>query len=326
MIFKHLKLKIFSTFNIMSMSTAVNIRTNVKTTCKNILSSLLNYFRLDLYRIRTGFPVQYFSSTSEMAARQKDFDFMIVGLGNHHMQGTRHSIGMTALDILASQLSAEWEHGARQYGGYISYITLQSEVEKSIKLLLFKPKAFMNVNGQGVDKTAKIFGIPPRNIYLVHDELDKSPGKFQLKEWGTSGGHNGVNSCIQCLRSNAMPRLKLGIGRPTHIALVPMYVLDTVPEEELSLIQQAIHQGIQVMLSRMRNRLDTGETTLSLNKKEIKKGSGDIDIPKKGKPGNLNNISQDMQGKEKMANLLDSGDQSAHTKKRKNLQESLPDR
>ncbi|KAI8771310.1 peptidyl-tRNA hydrolase [Biomphalaria glabrata] len=178
-------------------------------------------------------------------SKSKSNHFLIVGLGNYGFDKTRHSVGMRAVDIMANKLDVKWEH----HHGFIGSFKLDD-----IYLTLFKPKALMNINGRSVAKIAHQLSVKSNCIYLIHDELDRVPGKFHLKEGGSAGGHNGVLSCMETLGSKDMMRLRIGIGRPSSKTLVVPHVLGQFSEEESSLVELSINQGLQCLLDHIKKR------------------------------------------------------------------------
>ncbi|XP_027629835.1 probable peptidyl-tRNA hydrolase isoform X3 [Tupaia chinensis] len=101
---------------------------------------------------------------------------------------------------------------------------------------------------------AELFGLTAEEVYLVHDELDKPLGKLALKLGGSARGHNGVRSCISCLNSNAMPRLRVGIGRPTHPDAVQAYVLGCFSPAEQELLPPLLDRATDLLLDHIRER------------------------------------------------------------------------
>ncbi|KAK7173669.1 hypothetical protein R3I93_003479 [Phoxinus phoxinus] len=170
---------------------------------------------------------------------------MVVGLGNPGMNGSRHSVGMAVLTTLAERLgtSDSWRSD-RQVSGEVFVTHLQD-----IQLVLLRPKLLMNINGVSVAKAASKFSIPPEHILLIHDELDKPLGKFGIKHGGSARGHNGVRSCVDCLYTDVMPRLRIGIGRPSGKTPVDRYVLGRFSQEEQNVLDSVIKQSIDVLLT-----------------------------------------------------------------------------
>ncbi|XP_073696989.1 peptidyl-tRNA hydrolase [Garra rufa] len=170
---------------------------------------------------------------------------MVVGLGNPGMNGSRHSVGMAVLTTLAERLGApdSWRSD-RQVSGEVLVTQLED-----IKLVLLRPKLFMNVNGVSVAKAASKYLISPEHILLIHDELDKPLGKFGIKHGGSARGHNGVRSCVDCLQTDVMPRLRIGIGRPSGKTPVDRYVLGRFSQEEQKVVDSVMKQSVDVLLT-----------------------------------------------------------------------------
>ena len=64
-------------------------------------------------------------------------------------------------------------------------------------------------------------------VLIVYDDLDLDVGAVRLRAKGGAGGHNGMRSIQQRLGGNSnIPRLKIGIGRPTTAQPIASYVLE----------------------------------------------------------------------------------------------------
>ncbi|XP_041530480.1 probable peptidyl-tRNA hydrolase isoform X1 [Microtus oregoni] len=130
--------------------------------------------------------------------------WLVAGLGNHGMPGTRHSVGMAVLGQIARRLGVaeSWARDSR------CAADLALAPFGDAQLVLLRPRRLMNVNGRSVAQAAELFGLTAEEIYLVHDELDKPLGKLALKLGGSARGHNGVRSCISCLNSSLLQRVQ----------------------------------------------------------------------------------------------------------------------
>ncbi|XP_031161734.1 probable peptidyl-tRNA hydrolase isoform X2 [Sander lucioperca] len=172
---------------------------------------------------------------------------LVVGLGNPGMEGTRHSVGMAVLGALAARLGvADRWRGDKHVSGEV----IVSEVQQT-HVVLLRPRLLMNVNGVSVAKAAGKYGIRPEDILLVHDELDKPLGKIVIKHGGSARGHNGVRSCVDCLQTDAMPRLRVGIGRPTGKTPVERHVLGRFSSEEKKVLESVLVQSVDLLLSQL---------------------------------------------------------------------------
>ena len=60
------------------------------------------------------------------------------------------------------------------------------------EIWLLLPATYMNESGRAVTALASFYKIEPREILVVHDELDLPPGSVKLKLGGGLSGHNGL--------------------------------------------------------------------------------------------------------------------------------------
>jgi PTH1 family peptidyl-tRNA hydrolase len=82
------------------------------------------------------------------------------------------------------------------------------------RVVLAKPRSFMNESGGPVASLRDFFRVPVEQIVAVHDELDLEPGMLRLKAGGGDNGHNGLRSLRRSLGSGEFIRVRVGIGRP----------------------------------------------------------------------------------------------------------------
>jgi PTH1 family peptidyl-tRNA hydrolase len=151
---------------------------------------------------------------------------LIVGLGNPGPEyaRTRHNVGFIAVDAIHRRLGfPPWR---RRFHGDAAESTLAGE-----KVLLLKPQTFMNESGRCVQEAAHFYKIEPKDILVIHDEVDLPPGKTRMKVGGGAAGHNGLRS-IDAAVGDDYRRLRIGIGHPGVKAAVPHYVLHDFPKED----------------------------------------------------------------------------------------------
>lgn len=134
--------------------------------------------------------------------------YLLVGLGNPGLKyaGNRHNIGFMAIDEIARQHSfGPWRK------------KFQSEISEGLiagkKTLLLKPTTYMNESGRAIAEACRFYKIPPKDVFVFHDELDLKPGKVKAKLGGGAAGHNGLRSTCNHI-GNDYHRLRLGIGHP----------------------------------------------------------------------------------------------------------------
>ncbi|KAM9446638.1 peptidyl-tRNA hydrolase [Clarias gariepinus] len=185
--------------------------------------------------------------SSEITASTSRRKKMVVGLGNPGMNGSRHNVGMAVIAALAERLgvSDQWKSDR-----HVSGEVIVSDYQDT-QLVILRPKLLMNVNGVSVAKAASKFSIRAEHIVLVHDELDKPIGKLAIKHGGSARGHNGVRSCIDSLRNDVMPRLRIGIGRPPGNTPVDKHVLGRFSKEEQNILSPVLEQSVELLLAQI---------------------------------------------------------------------------
>jgi peptidyl-tRNA hydrolase, PTH1 family len=138
-----------------------------------------------------------------------DDSWLIVGLGNPgpDYSGNRHNAGFLVVDLLAQRMGAKF----KAHKGRADLV--EGRLDGS-RVILAKPKAYMNESGGPVASMRDFFKVPVDHIVAVHDELDIPYGSLRLKLGGGDNGHNGLKSMRKSLGSGEFYRVRFGIGRP----------------------------------------------------------------------------------------------------------------
>lgn len=150
---------------------------------------------------------------------------LILGLGNpgSEYRETRHNVGFLVVDELARRLGAALEAG-----------DCRCRIGRSEELILAQPQTFMNRSGYAASCLREVRGIEPGEMLVVYDDVDLPLGSLRLRPGGSPGGHRGMESVVENLRTDRIPRLRLGIREgetaPKGEALVD-FVLSPFPEE-----------------------------------------------------------------------------------------------
>lgn len=170
---------------------------------------------------------------------------LIIGLGNtsEDYKMTRHNFGQMVVESLAQKKALRWRT-EKELQTLLTDFKLGNK-----KVFLAIPLTFMNESGQAVQKLKRYFKLPTNKIVIVHDELDIPFKKIRLSQGRGAGGHNGVQSIIDQLKSKDFKRIRLGIGPKTEPA--DRYVLKKFSAEEkkhLPEIMDTCHLIIEYML------------------------------------------------------------------------------
>ena len=104
-----------------------------------------------------------------------------------------------------------------------------------------KPTTFMNNSGAAVAALVRRFELSFSDLCVVHDDLNLEIGVLRLRKKGSAGGHNGIKSIIRHLDTEVFPRLRIGIGSPTHSQTD--YVLSNFDEPDKVQIEQVVQRA-----------------------------------------------------------------------------------
>lgn len=161
---------------------------------------------------------------------------LIVGLGNpgKEYENTRHNCGFKAIESYADM--AQVDFNREDFKGRYGKFKLDGE-----DIYLFEPLTYMNLSGEAVQKIVSYFKIPVEEIVVVYDDMAIQPGDVRLRLNGSSGGHNGMQNIIDCLGTQNIKRIRIGIGEPTFDPI--NFVLGKPSKEEQELIDQGIQKA-----------------------------------------------------------------------------------
>ncbi len=156
---------------------------------------------------------------------------LIVGLGNpgNKYEGTRHNIGFSFIDFFSKQTESTITESKFQ-----SLIGSKNISEQ--KFILMKPQTYMNDSGEAVKEIKNFYKISPSQIIVIYDDLDLDVGQIKIKNTGSSGGHNGINSIINNIGSNEFTRIRIGIGKPKEKSMTNKYVLSKFSKDDQKII------------------------------------------------------------------------------------------
>jgi len=175
---------------------------------------------------------------------------LIVGLGNpgKKYDKTRHNMGFMAIDLLADQ--AKIDVDKEVFHALLGRGKIFNE-----DVILFKPQTFMNLSGTAVQEVVHYFKVEIDDIIVVYDDMALEPGRIRLRKEGSSGGHKGMQNIIDCLSSEQIKRIRIGIGEPGEWDTVD-YVLSKPLKDEEPLIEEAIKNSVEALKEALKSDFD----------------------------------------------------------------------
>ena len=156
---------------------------------------------------------------------------LVIGLGNpgDKYLNTRHNAGFLVIDEAASRLNLR-----------VSRKECFSFLGEKKEVIYTKPQTFMNKSGDAVKCMLGKFKCTVQDLIVVYDDLDLPLGKLRIRHGGSSGGHKGVQSIIDCLADTGFTRVRLGISGEEKPKAVVDYVLSQFKKEEKETLQSTL--------------------------------------------------------------------------------------
>jgi len=167
---------------------------------------------------------------------------IVLGLGNPgpRYDGTRHNVGFRTLDLLA-----------RRAGVRFAPSPLEDRVAWSAEaalagqeVVLAKPRTFMNLSGRAALLLCRRYRCAPQDLLVVFDDADLALGRVRIRRGGSAGGHNGIRSLLDTLRSQEFVRVKLGVkGTDREGQDLADYVLTSFAPDERPVVEAMLEVG-----------------------------------------------------------------------------------
>ncbi|MFM8579199.1 MAG: aminoacyl-tRNA hydrolase [Planctomycetaceae bacterium] len=169
---------------------------------------------------------------------------LIVGLGNpgKSCDRTRHNVGFDVLEVLAgrSGIGPGASAGSRRqrFQGDTAAVTVRGQ-----PALLLWPLTWMNLSGSSVLAARDFYKVAESDILVICDDYQLSLGSIRLRAKGSSGGQKGLGDILHRLGTEAIPRLRVGVGPlpPGHLATD--FVLGRFGREERPLVEAACERA-----------------------------------------------------------------------------------
>jgi len=128
-------------------------------------------------------------------------------------------------------------------------LILRAELDGE-RVVLAKPQTFMNLSGQSVGGLVTKLGIgKTQDVIVISDDLALPLGKIRIRPRGSAGGHNGLKSIIEILRTDEFIRVRLGIMPEHPIGDTANFVLASFPKAEIASVKEMVNLGCEAVRS-----------------------------------------------------------------------------
>jgi PTH1 family peptidyl-tRNA hydrolase len=190
---------------------------------------------------------------------------VIVGLGNPGTQydWTPHNIGFLAIDAIAERAGIRVTRPESKSQVGVGKLAGDDVV-------LAKPQTFMNLSGGAVRMLLERYQCGPQDLIVLSDEAMLPWGMLRIRERGSAGGHNGLNSIIGSLGTNEFIRIRLGVQPEHPLGDMADYVLGVMrkPEREIAAqmavetaeaVEMILTDGVGQAMTRFNKRVESAE-------------------------------------------------------------------
>jgi len=191
---------------------------------------------------------------------------IIVGLGNpgKEYKNTRHNAGWLAVDKIVQNSKFKMQNCNLKLKINRKANAEVAEVEyRKEKILLVKSQTFMNESGLSIKKIIQFNNLTieqlNNSLWIIHDDLDLELGEIKIVKDRGAGGHHGVESVINHLKSQDFVRFRVGIRtrkKEECILSGKDYVLGEFRGEQKIIFEKAIEKCTEAVIFSLENGID----------------------------------------------------------------------
>ena len=178
--------------------------------------------------------------------------YLVVGLGNpgNEYRMTRHNIGFEAIDYIA--VKNRVKINKLKFKGVYGQTNIKGE-----KVIFLKPQTYMNLSGDSIVEFCNFFKIPPENVIVILDDMSLERGRIRIRTKGGAGGHNGLKSIIQRLKTEEFARIRIGIGSAANENMDMVdFVIGRFTKDEIPVLEKAIIKTSDAVIDIIENGID----------------------------------------------------------------------
>lgn len=182
-------------------------------------------------------------------------NWTIALLGNPGSQYkyTRHNAGFLTGDFLQENwTSTDWKKKM------FSNATIATSEFDGNQITLIKPETFMNLSGRAVQKYINTKD-DIKTLIVVQDDVHLPIGTFKISFGRGDGGHNGITSLHQALKTKDFIRIRIGVApiktaeNQNYKIKLDDFVLGKFTQEERDLLEKLfpeIKKAIETIITK----------------------------------------------------------------------------
>ncbi len=178
-------------------------------------------------------------------------NWLIVGLGNPGEQydKTRHNLGFMLVDFLAKEFQTQIKRN--ECRSLIGQTTFETNTIEFVK-----PQTFMNLSGEAVScLLTKNSRCVERTVVIV-DDLALPFGSLRIRKKGSDGGHNGLKSIANCLKTKDFIRIRIGIQPEHQLSNTKKFVLENFSKKDFETVNEVLERSADAVRSLISEGID----------------------------------------------------------------------
>lgn len=162
---------------------------------------------------------------------------LVVGLGNPggSYRKSRHNLGFEVVGELANRWRIKCDR-----------LECSALCGGTGRALLAMPQTYMNRSGYAARCFVEHYEFALDRVLIVYDDIALPLGRLRFRSGGSPGGHRGMESVIENLRSDGVPRLRLGIAPEAGdegVGDLVRYVLEPFMPGELAAVEEMVQRA-----------------------------------------------------------------------------------
>ncbi len=188
-------------------------------------------------------------------SKKSNYDWLVVGLGNpdDKYKNTRHNVGFMAADLFMEKQGGNFNKNKMQ--GIFGECKIGNN-----RILTLKPQTYMNNSGISVSQIANFYKIPLDRIIIIFDDISLDVGNLRIRRKGSHGGHNGMRSIVDRLKSTDIIRIKIGVGAKPHPDYdLADWVLSNFPKDQTENLQISLENAVKAIKEIITKGIDSAQ-------------------------------------------------------------------
>lgn len=191
---------------------------------------------------------------------------ILAGLGNpgRRYERTRHNVGFMAAEEFLRR------HGRGAARAECGVLVAEARWAGD-SLLVARPQLMMNASGPAIAALCRTYGAGAADLVVAYDDADLELGQIRVRPGGRPAGHRGIESIVEALGTQAIGRVRLGIGRPAGVRggladhVLAMFEKDeeaplhAMIAEAADAIEVLLRDGVKSAMNRYNRRRGEGE-------------------------------------------------------------------